>query len=71
MTIMTSSGRAYARTWKPCLDRTLSVVLIVAVAPVLGLIALLVRASLGPGVIFRQQRIGRHGGSFDVLNCSP
>ena len=31
------------------------------------LIALLVRASLGPNVIFRQQRVGVHGGSFEVL----
>jgi lipopolysaccharide/colanic/teichoic acid biosynthesis glycosyltransferase len=65
--IMSSSSRAYARTWKPCADRVLSVFLIVAAAPVMGLIALGVRASLGPGVIFRQQRIGRHGGSFEVF----
>jgi lipopolysaccharide/colanic/teichoic acid biosynthesis glycosyltransferase len=57
----------YVRTWKPCLDRLFSVSLITATAPIMGLIALLVRASLGPGVIFRQQRIGIYGRSFDVL----
>jgi lipopolysaccharide/colanic/teichoic acid biosynthesis glycosyltransferase len=66
---MTSSGGegAYARTWKPCLDRLLAVFLLIATAPVLALVALVVRVSLGPRVIFRQQRIGIHGGSFDVL----
>lgn len=58
---------SYARTWKPCLDRLLSVFLITVTAPIMVLIALLVRASLGPNVIFRQQRIGIHGGSFDVI----
>jgi lipopolysaccharide/colanic/teichoic acid biosynthesis glycosyltransferase len=57
----------YARAWKPCLDRLLSVFLIMVATPIMLLIALLVRASLGPDVIFRQQRIGIHGGSFDVL----
>jgi len=58
---------AYVRTWKPCLDRVSSVLLITVTAPVMALIALLVRASLGPNVIFRQQRIGIHGASFDVF----
>jgi lipopolysaccharide/colanic/teichoic acid biosynthesis glycosyltransferase len=58
---------AYVRIWKPCLDRLLSVILITVTAPIMVLIALLVRASLGSNVIFRQQRIGIHGGSFDVF----
>ena len=58
---------AYVRTWKPYLDRLLSVFLITVTAPIMVLIALLVRASLGPNVIFRQQRIGIDGGSFDVF----
>ena len=33
----------------------------------MAFIAILVRASLGPDVIFRQQRIGLHGGSFEVF----
>lgn len=57
----------YVRLWKPCLDRLAAVFLLLVTAPVLALVALAVRIKLGPGVIFRQQRIGRHGVSFDVL----
>jgi lipopolysaccharide/colanic/teichoic acid biosynthesis glycosyltransferase len=58
---------AYFRIWKPCLDRFLSVCLITVAAPVMALIALLIRVSLGSNVIFRQPRMGIHGSSFDVL----
>jgi lipopolysaccharide/colanic/teichoic acid biosynthesis glycosyltransferase len=58
---------AYVRIWKPCLDRVLSFFLIIIAIPVMALIAFLVRASLGPNVIFRQQRIGIRGDSFDVF----
>jgi lipopolysaccharide/colanic/teichoic acid biosynthesis glycosyltransferase len=57
----------YIRTWKPFLDRFLSVFLITVAAPLMALTALLVLVSLGPNVIFRQQRIGLHGSSFDVF----
>jgi lipopolysaccharide/colanic/teichoic acid biosynthesis glycosyltransferase len=57
----------YVRIWKPFLDRLFSVFLIIVAAPIMALIALLVRASLGPNVIFCQQRVGIHGDSFDVL----
>ena len=57
----------YVRLWKPCLDRLAAVFLLLVTAPVLAVVALVVRVRLGPGVIFRQQRIGRHGVSFDVL----
>jgi lipopolysaccharide/colanic/teichoic acid biosynthesis glycosyltransferase len=58
---------AYVRTWKPCLDRLLSIFLMAAAAPPIALIAFLVRVNLGPSVIFRQQRIGINGSSFYVL----
>ncbi|MGA2928039.1 MAG: exopolysaccharide biosynthesis polyprenyl glycosylphosphotransferase, partial [Solirubrobacteraceae bacterium] len=49
------------------LDRVLAVVLIVVLAPLLAVIALLVRR-LSPGpVLFRQRRIGRDNHPFDVL----
>jgi lipopolysaccharide/colanic/teichoic acid biosynthesis glycosyltransferase len=57
----------YVRLWKPCLDRLAAVLLLLVMAPVLVLIALIVRMSLDPGVFFRQQRIGRHGVPFDVI----
>lgn len=59
--------RPYVRIWKPCLDKLLSVFLIIVTAPIMALVALLVLVSLGPNVIFRQQRIGIHGDSFDVF----
>jgi lipopolysaccharide/colanic/teichoic acid biosynthesis glycosyltransferase len=58
---------AYTRIWKPCIDRFLSVVIILLSAPFMVLVALLIRIELGPGVIFRQRRIGLHGSSFDVF----
>jgi lipopolysaccharide/colanic/teichoic acid biosynthesis glycosyltransferase len=58
---------SYVRIWKPCLDRLSSVFLIMVTAPIMVLVALIVRVSLGPDVIFRQQRIGIHGDSFDVF----
>ena len=57
----------YVRLWKPCLDRLAAILLLLVTAPVLALVTLVVRVKLGPGVIFRQQRIGRHGVAFDVL----
>ena len=50
----------YARTWKPCFDRFSSILMITVAAPIMTLIALLVRVSLGPDVIYSQQRIGVH-----------
>ncbi|HET9967524.1 MAG TPA: sugar transferase [Streptosporangiaceae bacterium] len=57
----------YVRLWKPCLDRLAAILLLLVTAPVLALVACVVRVKLGPGVIFRQQRIGRQGVVFDVL----
>jgi lipopolysaccharide/colanic/teichoic acid biosynthesis glycosyltransferase len=58
---------AYVRFWKPGLDRLLSVLLILLSAPLMALLAVVVRISLGPGVFFRQLRVGRHGRSFGVF----
>jgi exopolysaccharide biosynthesis polyprenyl glycosylphosphotransferase len=41
--------------------------LLVLLAPVMAAVALAVRIEGGPGVIFRQQRVGRNGRLFDVL----
>jgi exopolysaccharide biosynthesis polyprenyl glycosylphosphotransferase len=45
---------------------TAGLVLLLA-SPVLAICALLVRIESGPGVIFRQTRVGRHGVLFDCL----
>lgn len=58
---------AYERpSWraKRMLDVVLASVALVVLAPLLGVIALLVRIGIGRPVIFRQQRIGRGGCPF-------
>jgi lipopolysaccharide/colanic/teichoic acid biosynthesis glycosyltransferase len=57
----------YARYVKPLVDRTLAVLLIVALLPVFLVVALLVRVQLGSGVIYRQVRVGKDGEPFRML----
>ena len=52
---------------KHAIDRVVAVGLIVVLAPLLGLIALLVKFSSPGPVLFRQRRIGRDDCPFDVL----
>ncbi|WP_020524289.1 sugar transferase [Catelliglobosispora koreensis] len=52
---------------KRFMDLLLATVALIVVSPVMLLCALAVRIEGGPGVIFRQQRIGRWGKPFDVL----
>lgn len=54
----------YVRRVKRSLDLALSVPALIALAPVLALIALLVRARLGRPVLFRQERPGLDGKIF-------
>ncbi|WP_432544512.1 sugar transferase [Kineococcus sp. SYSU DK002] len=58
-----------APTWplKRALDVVASALGLVAVSPVLLLCALLVRAEVGPGVLFRQERVGLDGRTFPLL----
>lgn len=56
----------YARFFKRALDVVLSTALLVLVMPVLVVAAAAVRLSLGSGVIFCQQRIGRDGDMFTL-----
>lgn len=48
-------------------DIVFSALALLALSPVLGACALAVRIEGGPGVLFRQQRVGRHGRLFEVL----
>jgi exopolysaccharide biosynthesis polyprenyl glycosylphosphotransferase len=48
-------------------DVIASSILLVLLAPVLGLLALLVRTSSPGPILFRQRRIGQHGGEIEVL----
>jgi lipopolysaccharide/colanic/teichoic acid biosynthesis glycosyltransferase len=56
----------YARWGKRVLDVLVASVLLVLVAPLLLVLACVVRAALGPGIIFRQERVGLGGRPFTV-----
>ena len=57
----------YRRHGKRALDLALTIPALIALSPVLLLIALLVRLTLGTPVLFRQQRPGRHGKPFYMV----
>ncbi|MFD9500145.1 exopolysaccharide biosynthesis polyprenyl glycosylphosphotransferase [Streptomyces sp. NPDC060035] len=52
---------------KRAMDAVLATIALVAAAPLLAACALAVRACDGPGVVFRQERVGRHGRPFILL----
>jgi lipopolysaccharide/colanic/teichoic acid biosynthesis glycosyltransferase len=52
---------------KKVVDRTVAAGLLVATAPVLGVAAAAVRASMGGPVFFRQTRVGLHEKTFEVI----
>ncbi|MEW1721513.1 exopolysaccharide biosynthesis polyprenyl glycosylphosphotransferase [Streptomyces sp. NPDC093109] len=62
----TTRRRRGARA-KRLLDLLLTAPVLVAVSPLLLLCALAVRLGDGPGVLFRQERVGQHGRSFTLL----
>ncbi len=56
-----------AWTAKRALDVGAAALAVVALSPVLAAVALAVRIEGGPGVLFRQRRIGLGGSDFDLL----
>ncbi|WP_374203643.1 sugar transferase, partial [Streptomyces antimicrobicus] len=60
-------GRPVERWVKRAVDGTLALLALLLAAPVMGLCALAVRISDGPGVIFRQERVGLYGRPFTLL----
>ncbi|MEV6950907.1 exopolysaccharide biosynthesis polyprenyl glycosylphosphotransferase [Streptomyces sp. NPDC051183] len=60
-------ARPLERYAKRGIDSLLASLALVAAAPVMALCALAVRLSDGPGVIFRQERVGLYGRSFTLL----
>lgn len=52
---------------KRAIDAVLATAGLLLAAPVMAACALAVRLSDGPGVIFRQERVGRHGRPFVLL----
>jgi exopolysaccharide biosynthesis polyprenyl glycosylphosphotransferase len=62
-----STLNGLARRAKRLLDVTVSGVALVLLSPVLVAVSLAVRYELGPGVIFRQERVGLGGRRFELL----
>lgn len=57
----------YRRYGKRFFDVVIVIPALVVLAPVMAIIALLIRIKLGPGVFFRQQRPGLYGKPFTML----
>ncbi|MFI0940818.1 sugar transferase [Streptomyces sp. NPDC021020] len=57
----------FARGAKRALDAAVAAAALLCLAPLFGACALAVRLADGPGVIFRQERIGLHGRPFTLL----
>lgn len=64
-------GHVDARSWqfavKYALDRVVASLMLIPLAPLLGLLAVLVRVSSPGPVLFRQLRMGRDGREFEIL----
>jgi len=67
MRIRNPNLRGPARILKRIFDIVISATALVVLSPVLALAALAVRIEGGPGVIFRQVRVGRDGKLFELL----
>ncbi|MFG1930070.1 sugar transferase [Mycobacterium sp. NPDC048908] len=67
MRIRNPNLRGPARFIKRIFDITVAVTASILLAPVLAAAALAVRIEGGPGVIFRQVRVGRGGKRFDLM----
>ena len=56
----------YVRVVKPIIDRVGAALLLLVILPTLVLVAIAVRTTMGPGVLFRQVRVGAGGRTFSV-----
>ena len=61
------SPSVYESHVKTAFDRTVAAALLVVLGPLLFAIALAVRVNLGPGVLYRQERVGQNGTTFSML----
>ncbi len=62
-----SAGRRYGNAGKRLLDVLVSGALLLLAGPVLLVCAVVLRATDGPGVVFRQERVGKDGRPFTLL----
>jgi len=56
----------YERIVKPVMDRVVALVLLLLLSPVFAVIALAIRSTMGRGVIFHQERVGKDGRLFTL-----
>jgi lipopolysaccharide/colanic/teichoic acid biosynthesis glycosyltransferase len=54
----------YERFLKPVIDKVLAFVLLIVLAPVLGVVGVMVAKSLGRPIVLRQRRVGKNGERF-------
>ncbi|MDQ1479687.1 MAG: Bacterial sugar transferase, partial [Actinomycetota bacterium] len=54
----------YERSLKPVIDKALAFVLLIVLAPVLGVVGVMVAKSLGRPIVLRQRRVGKNGERF-------
>jgi lipopolysaccharide/colanic/teichoic acid biosynthesis glycosyltransferase len=54
----------YERFLKPVIDKVLAFVLLIMLAPVLGVVGVMVAKSLGRPIVLRQRRVGKNGERF-------
>lgn len=59
--------RRIALLGKRGFDLAVAGLILLAIAPVLALVTIAVRLELGPGVVFRQERVGQHGRIFTLF----
>lgn len=57
----------YTLGGKRVIDIALSALMILALSPVMVVVAFTVWAKLGSNIVYRQKRIGRHGNTFDIV----
>ncbi len=62
-----SGLRAPTRPLKRAFDIAVGAVLLVAALPLIAVCAAVLRIESGPGVLFRQQRVGRNGATFTLV----
>lgn len=67
MTVEPVVNNGWRATFKRCFDITLSVLILTVLSPVMLAAALAIRITDGPGVLFRQTRVGRNGKEFTVF----
>lgn len=56
----------YSSRVKPALDVIWAMAVLLVALPVMVIVVIAIRVNLGPGVIYRQKRVGRHGRPFTI-----